>query len=67
MATIINGAAIRKKRKKLGFTIAELSEQTGISIDTISTYERNLVEHASLLTVRRLEQALGVRKGTFFL
>lgn len=62
----VDGEAIRKKRKKLCLSLQELADDIGISRAALSNYERNEHSNPALLTVRRLERALRVRKGTFF-
>ena len=60
------GNLIRQRRKELGMRQAQLAEACNTSTAIVSNYERNLINHASLVIVRRFEIALGVPKGTFF-
>jgi transcriptional regulator with XRE-family HTH domain len=60
------GSKVKQRRKELGWTQGQLADRAGVSTAIVSLYERNMQVHPSLLTVRRLEVALGVDKGAFF-
>ena len=60
------GSKIRQRRKELGLKLHQVAERAGLSCAIVSIYERNMISGPSLITVRRLEAALGVEKGTFF-
>ena len=53
------GTALLLRRKQLGITQEQLSQQTGISIRTISNIESGLPS-VSIGTVNLLRQALGM-------
>lgn len=59
------GSTIREMRQKLGLTIAEISEQTGISRGMLSKIE-NAQTATSLETLAKLAQALGISLSAFF-
>lgn len=59
------GSTVRDLRQKLGLTIAEVSEQTGISRGMLSKIE-NAQTATSLETLTKLANALGVSLSTFF-
>jgi len=53
------GTALLLRRKQMGITQEQLSQQTGISIRTISNAESGS-ESVSIGTVNRIRQALGM-------
>lgn len=59
------GSTIREMRQKLGLTIAEISEQTGISRGMLSKIE-NAQTATSLETLAKLANALGISLSAFF-
>lgn len=59
------GSTVREMRQKLGLTIAEISEQTGISRGMLSKIE-NAQTATSLETLAKLASALGVSLSAFF-
>ena len=59
------GSTVREIRQKLGLTIAEIAEQTGISRGMLSKIE-NAQTATSLDTLAKLASALGVSLSAFF-
>jgi len=59
------GSTMRDLRQKLGLTIAEVSEQTGISRGMLSKIE-NAQTATSLETLAKLANALGISLSAFF-
>lgn len=59
------GSTVREMRQKLGLTIAEIAEQTGISRGMLSKIE-NAQTATSLETLAKLSGALGVSLSAFF-
>lgn len=59
------GSTLREMRQKLGLTIAEVSDQTGISRGMVSKIE-NAQTATSLETLAKLAQALGISLSAFF-
>lgn len=59
------GSTVREMRQRLGLTIAEISEQTGISRGMLSKIE-NAQTATSLETLAKLASALGVSLSAFF-
>lgn len=59
------GSTVREMRQKLGLTIAEIAEQTGISRGMLSKIE-NAQTATSLETLAKLASALGVSLSAFF-
>jgi len=59
------GKTIRDMRQKLGLTIAEISDQTGISRGMVSKIE-NAQTATSLETLAKLANALGISLSAFF-
>jgi len=59
------GSTIREMRQKLGLTIAEIAEQTGISRGMLSKIE-NAQTATSLETLAKLANTLGVSLSAFF-
>ena len=57
---IVLGAAIRKKRKRLHLSQERLSEKANLHPNYIGRVERG-EEHVSLIALRRIAKALGVR------
>ena len=56
----ILGAAIRKQRKRLHWSQERLSEKADLHPNYIGRVERG-EEHVSLIALRRIAKALGVR------
>jgi transcriptional regulator with XRE-family HTH domain len=54
------GAAIRKQRMRLGLSQERLSEKSDLHPNYIGRVERG-EEHVSLIALRRVAKALGVR------
>jgi transcriptional regulator with XRE-family HTH domain len=54
------GAAIRQKRKRSGFTQEFLAEKSDLHPNYVGRVERG-EEHVSLISLRRVAKALGVR------
>ena len=59
------GHAVREARKRLGITISELSDASGLSVGMISKIENGSTS-ASLATLQILSEALGVPISSFF-
>lgn len=59
------GAAIRTTRKRLGLTLEQLSDLSGVSPAYIGQIERD-VKKASLQTLSALAKGLGVSVSAFF-
>lgn len=59
------GSTVREMRQKLGLTIAEIAEQTGISRGMVSKIE-NAQTSTSLETLAKLANALGLSLSAFF-
>ncbi|HEY9698878.1 MAG TPA: XRE family transcriptional regulator [Trichocoleus sp.] len=59
------GSTIREMRQKLGLTIAEISDQTGISRGMLSKIE-NAQTATSLETLAKLASALGISLSALF-
>ena len=59
------GREVKAFRKKLGLTVADLSEATGISIGMLSKIENGMTS-PSLTTLQTLSAALGVQISSFF-
>lgn len=59
------GSTIREMRQKLGLTIAEISDQTGISRGMLSKIE-NAQTATSLDTLAKLANAIGISLSAFF-
>lgn len=59
------GLHIRAGRRRLGLTLEDLEERSGLSASYIGQIERN-VKKASLLSLGILADALGVEVSTFF-
>jgi DNA-binding XRE family transcriptional regulator len=59
------GSTIREMRQKLGLTIAEISDQTGISRGMLSKIE-NAQTATSLETLAKLANALGISLSALF-
>jgi len=57
---VILGAAIRKQRKRLHLSQERLSEMSDLHPNYIGRVERG-EEHVSLIALRRIAKALGVR------
>jgi transcriptional regulator with XRE-family HTH domain len=55
------GAALRRRRKTLGMTIAELAERSGLSVNWVSEVERG--REPSLTSVIALARALEMSPG----
>jgi transcriptional regulator with XRE-family HTH domain len=54
------GAAIRQKRKSSGFSQEALAEKSDLHPNYLGRVERG-EEHISLISLRRIAKALGVR------
>lgn len=59
------GHEVHAARKRLGITIAELSDASGLSVGMLSKIE-NATTSASLTTLQTLSDALGVPISSFF-
>lgn len=59
------GHEVRETRKRLGITIAELSDASGLSVGMLSKIE-NGTTSASLTSLQALAQSLGVPLSSFF-
>ena len=59
------GAAIREKRKQLGFTLSNMSERTGVSLGYLSQIELGK-NSASIETLYRICLALGIKMSELF-
>jgi len=59
------GAAIRDKRKGLGFTLSTMSEKTGVSLGYLSQIELGK-NSASIETLYRICLALGIKMSDLF-
>ena len=59
------GAAIREKRKQLGFTLSNMSERTGVSLGYLSQIELGK-NSASIETLYRICLALGIKMSDLF-
>jgi len=59
------GAAIREKRKTLGFTLSNMSERTGVSLGYLSQIELGK-NSASIETLYRICLALGIKMSELF-
>lgn len=59
------GAAIRKRRKALGFSQEQLAEKVGVSYQQVQRYE-NGSSTLNVETVQRIARALGVPATIFF-
>ncbi len=59
------GAAIRERRKALGFTLASMSERTGVSLGYLSQIELGK-NSASIETLYRICLALGIKMSELF-
>ncbi|OWK46436.1 response regulator [Fimbriiglobus ruber] len=59
------GAAIREKRKVLGFTLSNMSERTGVSLGYLSQIELGK-NSASIETLYRICLALGIKMSDLF-
>jgi transcriptional regulator with XRE-family HTH domain len=57
---VVLGAAIRKQRKRLHLSQERLSEKASLHPNYIGRVERG-EEHVSLIALRRIAKALGVR------
>jgi transcriptional regulator with XRE-family HTH domain len=57
---VVLGAAIRKQRKRLHLSQERLSEKADLHPNYIGRVERG-EEHVSLIALRRIARALGVR------
>ncbi|HEV2330540.1 MAG TPA: helix-turn-helix transcriptional regulator [Verrucomicrobiae bacterium] len=57
---VVLGAAIRKKRKRLHLSQEQLSEKADLHPNYLGRVERG-EEHVSLIALRRIAKALGVR------
>jgi transcriptional regulator with XRE-family HTH domain len=57
---VVLGSAIRKKRKRLHLSQERLSEKADLHPNYIGRVERG-EEHVSLIALRRIAKALGVR------
>jgi CheY-like chemotaxis protein len=59
------GAAIRERRKALGFTLSNMSERTGVSLGYLSQIELGK-NSASIETLYRICLALGIKMNELF-
>ena len=59
------GAAIRERRKALGFTLSTMSEKTGVSLGYLSQIELGK-NSASIETLYRICLALGIKMSELF-
>ncbi len=59
------GAAIRERRKALGFTLSNMSERTGVSLGYLSQIELGK-NSASIETLYRICLALGMKMSDLF-
>jgi CheY-like chemotaxis protein len=59
------GAAIRERRKALGFTLSNMSERTGVSLGYLSQIELGK-NSASIETLYRICLALGIKMSDLF-
>jgi CheY-like chemotaxis protein len=59
------GAAIRERRKALGFTLSNMSERTGVSLGYLSQIELGK-NSASIETLYRICLALGIKMSELF-
>lgn len=59
------GAAIRERRKSLGFTLSNMSERTGVSLGYLSQIELGK-NSASIETLYRICLALGIKMSELF-
>ena len=59
------GAAIRERRKALGFTLSNMSERTGVSLGYLSQIELGK-NSASIETMYRICLALGIKMSELF-
>lgn len=59
------GAAIRERRKAMGFTLANMSERTGVSLGYLSQIELGK-NSASIETLYRICLALGIKMSDLF-
>jgi CheY-like chemotaxis protein len=59
------GAAIRERRKTMGFTLANMSERTGVSLGYLSQIELGK-NSASIETLYRICLALGIKMSELF-
>jgi len=57
---VVLGAAIRKQRKRLRLSQERLSEKADLHPNYVGRVERG-EEHVSLIALRRIAKALGVR------
>ncbi|MEM6461236.1 MAG: helix-turn-helix domain-containing protein [Pseudomonadota bacterium] len=59
------GREVKAYRQKLGLTVADLSESTGLSVGMLSKIENGMTS-PSLTTLQSLSAALGVQISSFF-
>ena len=54
----INGAEVMRRRRELGYTQEELSEETGLSLTVIQSLEQNRVVSGSVNGLTKLAKVL---------
>jgi ribosome-binding protein aMBF1 (putative translation factor) len=54
-------AALRRERERLGLSLADVSERTGLDRATLSKLETGKLANPTVATLRRYAQALGKR------
>lgn len=57
---------MRKFRKAKKMSQEDLARIVGVDASTICNYENKDIKNPSLTLVRRIEKAIGVKKGFFF-
>jgi len=62
---MLNGDKLRQFRRSRRISLARLCAVTGISISQLSRYECGYVPNVTVMTIRKIEQALGVPAGFF--
>ena len=55
---------VKAAREKRGWTQQELADRSGVNISTVSRIEAGIIVNPSNETVKRLEKAFKVQRGT---
>lgn len=64
LAFVLKQTTIRAARERLGWDQKTLSQKSGVDQSTISRLEAGITMDPSMSTVRKLEETLGLRRGT---
>jgi len=65
LGAVYDHRALQRARERAGITVAQLAARTGLSIETLDTYERGILTPTSL-RLRQMAVGIGVSVDSLF-